>query len=130
MLGSVRSEGHWYRGNWEWRGELFTGAEFSPASTWGVGLTPHLGYDFTTGTRWVPFADIGAGVMATGERAPDLGGAFEFNLQAETGVHWFVRDNVAVTMEARYLHVSSAGLYHPNLGLNTVAGLVGVAWFF
>jgi lipid A 3-O-deacylase len=130
ILGPVRGDGHWYRGNWELRGELFTGAEFSPGSTWGIGLTPHLRYDFATGTRWVPFADIGAGVTATGERAPDLGGAFEFNLQAGTGIHWFVRDNLAVTVEARYLHVSSAGLYHPNLGLNTVAGLVGVTWFF
>lgn len=130
MLGPVRGTGHWYRGNWELRGELFTGAEFSPGTTWGIGLTPHLRYDFAIGTRWVPFADIGAGVTATGERAPDLGGAFEFNLQATVGTHWFVRDNLAVTVEARYLHVSSAGLYTPNLGLNTVAGLVGVTWFF
>ncbi len=130
MFGPVRGEGHWYRGNWEWRGELFTGAEFSPGTTWGVGLTPHLRYDFATGTRWIPFADIGAGVTATGERPPDLGGAFEFNLQAATGVQWFIRDNVAVTVEARYLHVSSASIYTPNLGLNTIAGLVGVTWFF
>lgn len=130
MLGPVRGEGHWYRGNWEWRGEIFTGAEFSPGTVWGIGLTPHLRYDFATGTRWIPFGDIGAGVTATGEHAPDLGGAFEFNLQAAAGVHWFVRRNAAVTVEARYLHVSSAGLYTPNLGLNTVAGLVGVTWFF
>ncbi len=130
MLGPVRGEGHWYRGNWEWRGELFTGAEFSPGTVWGVGLTPHLRYNFATGTRWVPFADIGAGVTATGERGPDLGGAFEFNLQGAVGAHWFVRNNWAVTVEARYVHVSSAGLYTPNLGLNTVAGMIGVTWFF
>lgn len=130
MLGPMRGAGHWYRGNWELRGEVFTGAEFSPGTTWGVGLTPHLRYDFATGTRWIPFGDIGAGVTATGERAPDLGGAFAFNLQAGTGMHWFVRDKVALTVEARYLHASSAGIYHPNLGLNTLAGLVGVTWFF
>jgi lipid A 3-O-deacylase len=95
-----------------------------------LGLTPHLRYNFATGTRWVPFADLGAGVTATSEHAPDLGGAFEFNLQAATGVHWFVRDNRAVTLEARYLRVSSTGLYTPNLGLNTVAGLVGLTWVF
>ncbi len=130
MLGRVMGAGHWYRGNWEWRGELVTGAEFSPGVTWGVGLTPHLRYDFATGTRWIPFADVGAGVTATGERAPDLGGTFEFNLQAGTGVHWFFRDNMAATAEARYMHVSSAGLYTPNSGLNTIMGLVGVTWFF
>lgn len=130
MLGPVRGQGHWARGNWEGRAELFTGAEFSPKSVWGIGLTPHLRYDFATGTRWMPFLDIGAGVMATGERAPDLGGAFEFNLQAAASVHWFIRRRMAATVEVRYLHVSSAGLYTPNLGLNTIAGLVGVTWFF
>lgn len=130
MLGSVKGQGHWYRGNWELRGELFTGAEFSPARTWGIGLTPHLRYQLATGTRWVPFADLGAGVTATGEQPPDLGGAFEFNLQAGTGLQWFVRDNLALTFEARYLHVSSAGLYQPNLGLNTIAGLVGLTWYY
>ena len=69
MLGPVKGAGHWYRGNWELRAEVFAGAEFSPGTTWGVGLTPHLRYDFATGTRWVPFADIGAGVTATGESA-------------------------------------------------------------
>ncbi len=130
ILGLIRGEGHWYRGNWELRGELFTGAEFSPDSAWAVGLTPHLRYNFATGTRWVPFGDIGAGVTATGERSPDLGGTFEFNLQGAAGVHWFVRNHWAVTVEARYLHISSAGLYTPNLGLNTIAGLIGVTWFF
>ena len=130
MLSSVAGAGHWYRGNWELRGELFAGSEFSPGSTWVVGLTPHLRYDFATGTRWVPFADIGAGVTATGERASDLGGTFEFNLQAAGGIHWFVWNHTAITAEVRFLHVSSAGLYHPNLGLNTVAGLVGITWFF
>jgi len=69
-------------------------------------------------------------MASAGSFAPDLGGAFEFNLQAATGVHEFVRDNVAVTVAARYLPVSSAGLYAPNLGLNTIAGLVDVTWFF
>src|SRR5579863_1160552 len=30
MLGGVKGKGHWYKGNWEWRGELFSGAQFSP----------------------------------------------------------------------------------------------------
>jgi hypothetical protein len=52
MLGHVCGEGHWYRGNPEFRVELFTGAQFSPSSEWLVGLTPHLRYNFATGTRW------------------------------------------------------------------------------
>lgn len=130
MWGPVKGEGHWYRGNWECRAELFGGAEFSPDEEWILGLTPHLRYNFATGTRWVPFIDGGAGVTATGIGPPDLSNTFEFNLQATTGVHWFIRDNLAVTTEARYVHMSCAGISHPNLGLNSVLGMVGVTWFF
>jgi hypothetical protein len=130
MLGPVLGEGHWYQGNPELRLEAFTGAQFNPNSQWLVGLTPHLRYNFMTGTRYVPFFDAGAGVTATGIGAPDLSGTFEFNLQPGTGIEWFIRDNVALSVEARYVHWSCAGMNHPNLGLNGVTGMLGLAYFF
>lgn len=130
MLGQAWGEDHWYRGNLEFRLELFSGAQFSPTTEWLVGLTPHLRYNFATGTRWIPFFDIGAGVSATSIGPPDLSGTFEFNLQAGTGIQWFLKDNMALTLEARYLHMSCAGINHPNLGLNGVTGMLGVAFFF
>jgi lipid A 3-O-deacylase len=130
MLSRVWGEGHWYRGNLEFRLELFTGAQFSPSREWFVGLTPHLRYNFATGTRWIPFVDGGAGVTATSIGPPDLSGTFEFNLQAGTGIQWFLKDNVALTMEARYVHWSCAGISNPNLGLNGVTGMLGLSFFF
>jgi len=130
MYGPVRGEDHWYRGNWEVGAELFGGPQFSPSANYVIGLRPHLRYDFATGTRWVPFVDAGAGVTATGIGAPDLSGTFEFNLQGGVGTHCFIRNNLAITTEARYLHLSCAGMNSPNLGLNGVAGMIGLSWFF
>jgi lipid A 3-O-deacylase len=130
MLGHVVGEGHWYRGNPEFRLELLTGAQFSPNSEWLVGLTPHLRYNFATGTRWIPFLDGGAGVTATGIGPPDLSGTFEFNLQASVGIQWYLRDNVALSVEARYVHWSCARLHAPNLGLNGITGMLGITYFF
>lgn len=130
MLSDTLANGHWYRGNLEFRVELFSGSQFSPQADWFVGLTPHLRYDFATGTRWVPFVDAGAGVTATGIGAPDLSGTFEFNLQPGLGVQWFLTDAMALTLECRYVHWSCAGISHPNLGLNTVAGIVGLTFYF
>ena len=130
MLDRTSGEDHWYRGNLEFRLELFSGAQFSPTTEWLVGLTPHLRYNFATGTRWIPFFDVGVGVSATSIGPPDLSGTFEFNLQAGTGIQWFLKDNMALTLEARYLHMSCAGINHPNLGLNGVTGMLGVAFFF
>jgi len=133
MLSGVIGGDHWYRGNLEGRVELFGGMQFHPevdTRGWLVGLTPHLRYNFATGTRWIPFVDGGAGVTATGIGRPDLSGTFEFNLQPGLGVHWFMCDNLALTSEVRYMHLSCAGMNHPNLGVNNVIGMVGVTWFF
>ena len=130
MLGPVKGNGHWYRGNWELRGELFGGAQFSPRSDWVVGLTPHLRYNFATGTRLIPYVDAGAGVAATSIGPPDLSHTFEFNLQAATGARWFIKKNVALSLEARYLHLSCAGIDSPNLGVNNIGGMAGISWFF
>jgi lipid A 3-O-deacylase len=130
MIGQVKGEGHWYRGNWEIRAELFGGVQYSPTTDWLVGLTPHLRYNFDTGTRWIPFIDGGVGPTATGIRRPDLSGTFEFNDQGNVGVHWFIRDDVALTVEVGYMHLSNAGIDHPNNGVNCVKGMVGVSWFF
>lgn len=130
MLSGVWGEDHWYRGNLEFRLELFTGAQYSPSTEWLVGLTPHLRYNFATGKRWIPFVDGGIGVTATGIGPPDLSGTFEFNLQGGAGIEWFLKDNLAVTTEARYVHWSCAGISEPNRGLNGVTVLLGLTRFF
>src|SRR5258708_4214391 len=130
MLGPTRGEDRWYRGNLEFRLELFTGAQVSPTSEWLVGLTPHLRYNFATGTRWIPFVDGGAGVTATSIGPPDLSVTFEFNPQAGTGIQWFLKDNVAITLEARYVHWPSAAISNPNLVLTEVTGMLAVNFFF
>jgi lipid A 3-O-deacylase len=130
MLGPVQGDGCWYRGNWELRLELFGGSQFAPSPYYIVGLTPHLRYDFATGTRWIPFLDAGAGLTATGVGNPDLSSTFEFNLQGGAGLHWLVRRNWAVTAEVRYFHVSDAEMTSPNNGVNGVMGLVGITRFF
>lgn len=130
MLGHTVGEGHFYRGNWELRGELFGGIEFSPSSEWVAGLAPHLRYNFATGSRFVPFIDAGAGVTATSIGPPDLSNTFEFNLQATVGTHVFLSDKLALTLEARYFHMSCAGISDPNRGLNGVLGMIGLTRFF
>jgi hypothetical protein len=130
MLSGTVGKDHFYRGNWELRAELFGGIQFAPTSEWVIGLTPHLRYNFATGTRWVPYVDAGAGVTATSIGPPDLSNIFEFNLQATIGSYVFLRDNLALSFEVRYLHLSCAGISDPNLGLNGVTGMAGLTLFF
>ena len=130
MLGHTVGKSHFYEGNWELRGELFGGVEWSPSSEWVIGIAPHLRYNFVTGTRFVPFIDAGAGVTATSIGPPDLSNIFEFNLKGTIGTQVFLRDNLALTIDASLLHMSCAGISRPNLGLNGVMGMIGLTFLF
>ena len=128
-LGSVKGEGRRYRGNREFRDELFSGGQFHPRRDWLADFTPHLRYNFATGTRRKPHVDGGAEVTATSMGPPDLSPTFEFNLQTATGVSRLIEDDVAPSVETRYLRLSCAGMDSPNLGLINVNGMPGISWF-
>lgn len=130
MIGDVKGTDKWYRGNWELRVELFGGTQINSETCALIGVTQHLQYNFATGTRFVPYVDIGAGITLTGIRAPDLGAPYQFNEQAIIGVGYFVKDNLSINIAMQYLHISSAGIYTPNNGVNTVGCFLGVQWFF
>lgn len=130
MLSGLKMADHWYGGNWEIQIELFGGGQFNSNSAYIAGLTPHLRYNFATGSRWIPFIDVGFGATLTDISVPDLGGTFQFNTQLGIGVQWFVKDDVAVTCKALYMHISSAGTSYPNDGVNTIGGVLGAAWYF
>jgi len=130
MIGAVKGVDSWYRGNWELRGEVLGGMQFNSETSWLIGLTPHVRYNFATGSSWVPYADFGVGVTLTDIHEPDLGGSFQFNLQAIVGVNYFIRDTLAVSFEGRYIHLSSAGIYDPNNGVNSLGIFLGVNTFF
>jgi lipid A 3-O-deacylase len=103
----VVAEDKWWRGNWEWLNELFSGGQFNDKSRYFVGAMTGLRYNFATGTRWVPFVDGGVGLSGTDMGRPDLGQPFEFNVQAGVG-----------------------GMSDVNKGVNTQMFEGGITWFF
>lgn len=130
VMTGVLGSGHWYRGNVELVGELFGGRQLNPNDAYVAGFTPVLRYDLATGTRWMPFIEGGAGVSWTDVGQPDLATRFEFHLVGGGGVHWFCCENMAVTGQYRFAHLSNAGIRDPNNGVNTHVFLLGVTWFF
>lgn len=123
-------KGRWWRGNWEIKGEMFSGGQWSPEPDWLGGFNGHVRYNFATGTPLVPFIGIGGGLMATSIGPPDLGGNFQFNEQAVVGFHYFLKEDLAITVDCRGVHISSAGIYQPNQGVNTIFGFIGLTWLF
>jgi hypothetical protein len=103
----------------------------SPAKTIGEGASLLLRYNFVTGTRWVPFFDLGMGVLHWNLRLPDiLATQFNFTLQGGPGLHFFITDQLAITGQVRLHHISNAGYERPNIGVNSTVYLLGVSYFF
>jgi len=130
MFSGVVAKDHWYQGNWELVGNMFGGIQYTPNHAYLYGVAPLLRYNFVTGTRWVPFFNAGAGVTGTNIRDGDLSNKFEFNLQIGAGVRYFFRDNLALNVQYRFLHLSDAGITSPNLGVNDSNIMLGASWFF
>src|SRR5882724_268677 len=126
----VVAEDKWWRGNWEWLNEIFSGGQFNPREHYFVGWTTGLRYNFATGSRWVPFIDGGVGLSGTDIDSPDLDGIFQFNVQVGVGTHYFLRDDTAVTLQYRWLHFSDGGTTAVNHGVNTEMFEAGLTWFF
>jgi lipid A 3-O-deacylase len=127
---NVVAHDKWYRGNWELLAEVFGGLQFHPNDRYFFGVTPLIRYNFATGSRWVPFLDGGAGLSGTNIGGVDLTGTFQFNVQVGAGIHYFLSDRTALTVQYRWLHFSNANTDLPNHGTNTQMFLAGVSWFF
>lgn len=130
ILTGMVGEGKWYQGSFECLGMVFGGAQVEPHSRYLVGFNPGARYHFMNGSRVVPFIGLSAGVAATDIKEPDLSTIFQFNEQYGMGLHWYVKDEFALSLEYRLMHISNAGIEQPNNGVNSNLILAGLHWRF
>jgi lipid A 3-O-deacylase len=103
---------------------------FQPRNTaYGVGFNPiDLKWDFATRGRVVPYLEIDGGTLFTNHTVPSGTNTVNFTSSGVFGVHWLgPRCNLSI--EARYMHISNAGLATPNPGINTFQVRLGVGKF-
>ena len=100
------------------------------ASAFGGGLV--VKYNLLAFGRWMPFWDVGAGMLWTdlAPRIPEQSTTFNFVLQTGPGLQFFVTHHTAVTLGVRFHHISNSGMGARNIGLNATLGYLGVAYFF
>jgi len=130
MMTDVMYENRWYEGNLEFWGEVFAGGQYNPVSRYVLGLSIGPRYNLITGSRWVPFLDIGAGISGTDIGEPDLSTTFQFNVQIGVGTHYFFLDDMALTLQVRGIHLSNAQIVMPNNGTNSILFMIGATGFF
>ncbi len=95
-----------------------------------LGTSLFLHFDFKPRGRYVPFLDVGSGVLHTplSTRAPELSGNLQFLPQAGLGIQHYFSPQRALVIEYRYIHMSNAGIEPPNEGFNASMLSIGFRW--
>lgn len=104
---------------------------FQPANTaYGVGFDPlTLKWNFATRGKVSPFLELNGGVLFTSHDVPTGTNSVNFASSLALGTH-ILGPKYNWSIEARYMHISNAGLATPNPGINTVQVRLGIGRFF
>jgi hypothetical protein len=86
-------------------------------------------WKFTGLMRTAPYVFAGGGPLYVDLGLPTMGTRLCFSYQGGTGLQYFLKNNMAVTMEYRYHHISNAGTATPNEPLNSSKFLFGMSFF-
>jgi hypothetical protein len=87
-----------------------------------------LKWNFATRGKVVPYLEIDGGTLFTNHDVPARTNTVNFTSSGVFGVH-LVGDRYNWSIEARYMHISNAGLASPNPGINTFQVRVGIGRF-
>jgi len=103
---------------------------FQPANTaYGVGFNPvNLKWNFATRSSFVPYVELDGGTLFTNHSVPSRTNTVNFTTSGVFGVH-LLGPKYNWSIEARYLHISNAGLANPNPGINTFQVRLGIGRF-
>ena len=117
-------------------GGTFTGASITPIL---------LRWNFTKGTKLMPWAQGGGGVIWTNHKYPAYGqgpinlgndgpgsntSVWNFTPQFGVGVHYFVKPRRSIDFGANAIHISSASLGDRNPGVNaSIQFSAGYTWW-
>ena len=104
---------------------------FQRANTsYGVGFSPlGLKWNFERHGRFSTYFELNGGMLVTNHDVPTGTNSVNFTSAAALGTH-ILSVKYNWSLEARFLHISNAGLGSYNPGLNTVEVRVGVGKFF
>jgi lipid A 3-O-deacylase len=99
-------------------------------TAYGAGFSPlGLKWNFATRGAVAPYLELNGGTLFTNQDLPTGTSDVNFTDAAALGLHLFGEKH-AWTLEARYMHISNAGLSKLNPGINTFQVRVGIGKFW
>jgi lipid A 3-O-deacylase len=95
-----------------------------------AGASLVMKYNLLSFGRWMPFWDVGVGLLWTdlAPRIAEDSSQLNFALETGPGIQYFATTRLALILGVRYHHISNAGIGERNLGLDAVLPYAGVSW--
>ncbi|MBE9062458.1 acyloxyacyl hydrolase [cf. Phormidesmis sp. LEGE 11477] len=91
----------------------------------GLNLALLVRSHWIRGENWSIYVDGGAGLLTTNNDVPDAGSSFNFTPQIGGGATFAVNDTQRIMTGLRWYHISNAGTFDANPGLDALYGYVG-----
>lgn len=101
-----------------------------PRAATAAGLKVAFRYHFIALGALVPYLEATAGIGGTDLDVKEIRSDFTFVLDGGAGLSYFVTPAVALNLGYRLQHLSNGGTGHPNRGVNSNAGVLGVSFLF
>jgi lipid A 3-O-deacylase len=129
FLSDETGMGNWYQGRHELLLELPYHLALDQAGRSMTGGYVLGSWKFTSLKEFAPYIFAGGGALFVDLGLPSMGSRLCFSYQAGTGLQYFLKNNLALTLEYRYHHISNAGTATPNEPLNSSKILLGISYF-
>jgi hypothetical protein len=110
--------------------EPFANTILKPNDNIEAGSNFLLKYVFPLTEKFQPYLKGGEGISYMSQHTREQSTQYNFLSQAAAGFHYFIKDDLALTIEYRYRHLSNASISHPNNGINTDFILGGITYYF
>jgi lipid A 3-O-deacylase len=94
------------------------------------GLKGALRYHFIGFGPVVPYLEATAGAGGTNLNVREIRSHYTFVVEGGAGVSYFVTPDVSLNLGYRLQHISNGGFGHPNRGVNSNTGVLGVSFRF
>lgn len=97
------------------------------ATVGGMAVLPRWVFDASPRVR--PYLEAGAGIVGGQINLPQTNCDVNFLLEGGIGAMIFMTNRVALTVGARFHHMSNADRCSQNEGMNSIIGIVGLSYF-